>query len=56
MPAGVRAGGVAGQLDEVDAVRDVDRPGEIGEEDQARLQGRNEQRLVALVVARDLAP
>jgi hypothetical protein len=45
---------VAGQLDEVDLVRERDRAREVGEEDEARLQQRDEQELAALVVARDL--
>jgi hypothetical protein len=45
---------VAGQLDEVDLVRDGNRPREVGQEDEARLQQRDEQELAALVVARDL--
>jgi hypothetical protein len=46
---------VAGELDEVDLVRERDRAGEVGEEDEARLQQRDEQELAPLVVARDLA-
>jgi hypothetical protein len=45
---------VAGELDEVDLVRDRDRPGEVGQEDEARLQQRDEQEVAVLVVARDL--
>jgi hypothetical protein len=45
---------VAGQLDEVERVRDRDRPREVGEEDEARLQRGDEQRLLAGVIARDL--
>jgi hypothetical protein len=45
---------VAGQLDEVDLVRDRDRAREVREENEARLQQRDEQQLAALVVARDL--
>ncbi len=48
------AGPVAGQLDEVDGVDDRQRAREVGEEDQARLQRADEQRLAAGVVARDL--
>jgi hypothetical protein len=51
--AGVRAV-VAGQLDEVDLVLDPDCAREVGEEDEARLQQRDEQQLAALVVARDV--
>jgi hypothetical protein len=45
---------VAGELDEVDRVRDRDRAGEIGQEDEARLQQRDEQQLAAGVLAGDL--
>jgi hypothetical protein len=45
---------VAGQLDEVDLVLDRDRPREVGEEDEARLQQRDEEEVAALVVARDV--
>jgi hypothetical protein len=54
MPAGVAARGVARQLDEVDPMDDVDRAREIGQEDDAGLQRRDEQRLTPLVVSRDL--
>jgi hypothetical protein len=53
VPAGVGAV-VARELDEVDLVCDRDRPREVGEEDEARLQQRDEQQLAALVVARDV--
>jgi hypothetical protein len=45
---------VAGQLDEVDLVRDGNRAREVGQEDEARLQQRDEQQLAVLVVPRDL--
>jgi hypothetical protein len=45
---------VAGQLDEVDLVRDRDRPREVGEEDEARLQQRDKQQVAVSVVTRDL--
>jgi hypothetical protein len=45
---------VAGELDEVDLVRDRDRAREVGEEDEARLQQRDQQQLAVGVVARDL--
>jgi hypothetical protein len=45
---------VAGELDEVDLVRSRDRAGEIGEEDEARLQQRQEQQLALGVVPCDL--
>jgi hypothetical protein len=53
LPAGVGRP-VGGELDEVDPVQDRQRTREIGEEDEARLQRRDEQRLAALVVGRDL--
>jgi hypothetical protein len=57
--AGVAAlvgpGGVARQLEEVEAVRDPQRAGEVGDEDDARLQRRDEERFAAFVVARDVA-
>ena len=53
MAAGVGAV-VAGELYEVDRVRDRDRAGEVGQEDEARLQQRDEQQVAAGVVARDL--
>jgi hypothetical protein len=45
---------VAGELDEVDRVRDRDRAGEIGQEDEARLQQRDEQQVAAGVLSGDL--
>ena len=53
MPAGVGAV-VAGELDEVDLVRDRDRAREVGQEDEARLQEGDEEELAALVVLCDL--
>ena len=53
-PAELRIGAEAGELDEVDRVEDRDRPREVGEEDDRRLERRDEQRLAALVVAGDL--
>jgi hypothetical protein len=50
MAAGVGAV-VAGQLDEVDLVLDRDRPREVGEEDETRLQEGDEQQVAVLVVA-----
>jgi hypothetical protein len=52
-PAGL-VGRVAGQLDEVDVVQDRDRACQVGEEDEARLQGGDQNRLSAVVVGRDL--
>jgi hypothetical protein len=45
---------VAGERDEVDVVDDRQRSGEVGDEDDRGLQGRDEDRLVALVVGGDL--
>src|SRR5829696_10575177 len=45
---------VARELYEVDLVRARDRPGEIGQEDDARLQDRDQQELLAAVVLGDL--
>ena len=45
---------VAGELDEVDLVRDRDRPRQVGQEDEARLQQRDEQQVAAGVVAGDV--
>jgi hypothetical protein len=53
--AGADALPVARELDEVDPVRDLDRTGEIRQEDEARLQRRDEERLAIRVVACDLA-
>ena len=45
---------VARELDEVDLVRDADRPREVGEEHEARLQQRDEQEITVGVIDRDL--
>jgi hypothetical protein len=45
---------VPGELDEVDLVQDWDRAREVGEEDEARLQQRDEQQLAIRVVSGDL--
>jgi hypothetical protein len=45
---------VAGELDEVEPVEDRDGAGQVGEEDEARLQRADEDRLEARVVAADL--
>jgi hypothetical protein len=45
---------VAGELDEVDRVRDRDRSREVGQEDEARLQQRDEQQVAPGVVAGDV--
>ena len=55
--AGVLAVGlplVAGQLEEVELVRDGDRAREVGQEDETRLQRRDEEWILALVVAGDV--
>jgi hypothetical protein len=54
MAAEARIRPVARELDEIERVGDRDRPREVGEEDDARLQRRDEQRLAAGVVAGDL--
>jgi len=56
MSAGVGAGGVAGELDEVEPVVDRERARQVRDEDEARLQRSYEQRLEALVVAREVTP
>jgi hypothetical protein len=55
VPALVGAGGVAGELEEVEAVGDPQRTREVGDEDDARLQRCDEQRLTPVVVPLDLA-
>ena len=56
MAALVGAGRVARELEEVDPVGDAKGPGEVGDEDEARLQRCYQQRLPAVVVAPELAP
>jgi hypothetical protein len=51
--AGVRTV-VARELDEVDRVGDRDGAREVGQEDEARLEQRDEQQIAAGVVARDV--
>ena len=53
VPAGLVAS-VAGELDEVDLVRDRDRPAEVREEDEARLQQPDQQQVAVGVVGGDL--
>jgi len=53
MAARVRAV-VPGELDELDLVRNRDRPREVGEKDDARFEQRDEQQLALGVVVRDL--
>ena len=53
MAAGARVT-VACKLDEVDLVRDPDRPREVGEEDKARFQQGNEREVAVRVVGCDL--
>jgi hypothetical protein len=55
MAALVGAGRVARELDEVDAVVDPERAGQVGDEDDAGLERGDEQRLAAFVVTGDLA-
>jgi hypothetical protein len=52
----VGAGRVARELDEVQAVVNSERARQIGDEDNARFERRDEQRLSALVVTGNLAP
>ncbi len=52
--APVGAGGIARELEEVEPVRDAERAREVGDEDDARLERRYEERLAAVVVAREL--
>jgi hypothetical protein len=52
----VGAGGVARELEEVQAVGDPERAREVGDEDEARFQRRDEQRLETVVVTRELPP
>jgi hypothetical protein len=56
MAAAIGAGRVARKFDEVDPMVDPERPGQVGDEDDAGFERRDEQRLTALVVTRDLAP
>jgi hypothetical protein len=56
MAALVGARGVARELEEVDPVRDAQGAREVRDEDEARFQRRDEQRLAAVVVAAQLAP
>ena len=55
VPAGVGARRIAGELEVVEPVRDPQRPREVGDEDNARLQRCDEQRLAAVVLGGDLA-
>jgi hypothetical protein len=48
------AAAVARELDEVEAVQDRQRAGQVGEEDERRLQRADQQRLAAVVVVGDL--
>jgi hypothetical protein len=53
--AGVGTRRVARELDEVEPMRDPERAREICDEDEARLQGRDEQRLTSVVVTCEVA-
>jgi hypothetical protein len=55
VPARPRAR-VAGELDEVEMVVDRNRAREVGDEDEAGLQRRDEQGLAAAVIGRELGP
>jgi hypothetical protein len=48
------AGPVGRKLEEVELVRDLERAREVGQENEARLERRNEQRVRGGVVASDL--
>jgi hypothetical protein len=54
--AAIGAGGVARQLEEVEAVGDPDCAREIRDEDDACLQRRDEQGFEPVVIAPELAP
>ena len=54
MPAEGRVGAVGRELDELELVEDVQLAREVGQEDDARLQRRDQQRLARAVVVRDL--
>jgi hypothetical protein len=54
MATRVAAGRVARQLEEVEPVRDRERAREVSDEDEARLERGDEERLEAAVVAGDL--
>src|ERR671935_1678805 len=56
VPAGVGVRGVCRQLDEVERMGNGDRARKVGEEDEARLQRRDEEGVSALVVAGDFTP
>jgi hypothetical protein len=55
MAALVGAGRIAREFQEVEPVRDAERPREVGDEDETGLQGCDEQRLPSFVVALELA-
>jgi hypothetical protein len=54
MAAERRVRAVRRQLDELELVRDAEPAREVGEEDDARLERRDEERLALVVVLRDL--
>jgi hypothetical protein len=56
MAASVGSGRVARELDEIEPVVDRECPGQVGDEDDARLERRDEERLTVFVVSRDVAP
>ena len=47
-------GVVGGELEEVELVRDRQRAREVGDEDEARLERRDEERISTLVLEREL--
>jgi len=49
-----RVGAVSGQLDELELVRDLELARQVGEEDDAGLERRNQERFAPAVVLVDL--
>ena len=54
MAAEGRVGAVSGQLDELELVRDLELARQVGEEDDAGLERRNQERFAPAVVLVDL--
>jgi hypothetical protein len=54
VPAGVGTGRVGRELEEVETMLDRQRAREIGQEDEARLQRRDQQRFAVEVITRDV--
>jgi hypothetical protein len=53
--SGVGPGRIARELEEIEPVRNRDRTRQVGDEDEAGLERRDQQRLEAFVVPRDLS-